>query len=82
VSDVDDFEDWKYEHDDDPGEPDCWCTWTETCWSCSLPPARIRRRWARRTRQQQRRWRKAIRHNNDRFWQARNRPAFDDETPF
>jgi dATP pyrophosphohydrolase len=32
-------------------------------------------------RQQRKQWRKTARHANDRFWQARNRPAFD-EAPF
>ena len=68
--------------DREPDEPDCWCSDVHTCWCCELPPARVRRQWARRERQRIQRWRKVERHANDRFWQARNRPAVDDEAPF
>jgi hypothetical protein len=71
--------------DDEPGEPDCWDCWNSEsgwCWSCMPPPLRVRRRLTRRWRQQRRQWRKVERHANDRFWQARNRPTFDDEAPF
>jgi hypothetical protein len=71
-------DDW---YDDEPSGP-CWCSWTVTCWFCVLPPARVRRAQKRRWRQENRQWRKIQRHANDRFWQARNRPAFDDEAPF
>jgi hypothetical protein len=43
---------------------------------------RDRRRNARHWGHQLRRWRKPARHERDRFWQARNRPAFDPEAPF
>lgn len=46
------------------------------------PIGRERRRNARRWRQRVRNWRKVERHANDRFWQARNRPAFDDSALF
>lgn len=72
-------------YDDEPDEPSCWECWGSEsgwCWTHLPPPGRVRRQWARRWRQQQRGWRKLSRHANDRFWQARNRPAFDDEAPF
>jgi hypothetical protein len=68
--------------DYEPDEPPCWCSWDEFCWFCVLPPARVRRQQKRRWRQDRQRWRKIQRHANDRCWQARNRPAFDDEAPF
>lgn len=75
MTDVDDWGDDHYDYDDEPCEPD---------WSCYEPPlvGRERRRQARRWRHQLRLWRKTERHANDRFWQARNRPAFDEEAPF
>jgi hypothetical protein len=86
VDDLEDYWDDDPYDDREPGEPDCWACWSSeagSCWSCGgLPPARIRRRLARRWRQQRKQWRKTARHANDRFWQARNRPAFDDEAPF
>lgn len=85
VSDVDDFEDWKYDLYAESDEPYCWGCWNSesgSCWSCALPPLRIRRRAARRERQRIRQWRKHHRHANDRFWQTRNRPLFDNEAPF
>lgn len=82
--DEDDIRDDPYDlYEDD--EPPCWGCWDSEsawCWTHLPPPLRIRRRWIRRWRQQQRQWRKAARHNRDRFWQARNRPAFDEEAPF
>jgi hypothetical protein len=72
VTDVDDYEDWD---DDEPVEPD---------WGYDEPTpiGRERRRVARRWSRQRRIWRKTERHANDRFWQARNRHAFDEEAPF
>lgn len=79
--------------DDDPDdgyelEPDepCWMCWDShsgSCWSHGgAPPLKVRRRLARRWALLRRGWRKNARHDNDRFWQARNRPAFDDSAPF
>jgi hypothetical protein len=82
LGDEDDYWDDDPYDNDEPSEPDCWCSWNESCWSCVLPPARVRRRQHRRWQQDRRRWRKLTRHANDRFWQARNRSLFDDEAPF
>jgi hypothetical protein len=74
MTDVDDWDD--YIPDDEPDEPD-WGYWDEV-----VVGGRARRRAARRWRHQLRLWRKVERHSRDRFWQARNRPAFDEEAPF
>jgi hypothetical protein len=73
-----DWDDWGYDPDDDDDyEPD-WSTFDE-----ELPPIGRKLRAARRRWQHRRRtWRKPARHHNDRFWQARNRPAFDEKAPF
>jgi hypothetical protein len=84
---IDDYDDEDYWDDDpfddyEPSEPDCWCSDVHDCWTCYPQPLRVRRRLARRWRMEQQRRRKLLRHANDRFWQVRNRPAFDGEAPF
>jgi transposase len=85
MSDVDDFEDWKYDdlynEPSEPDEPDCWHPRSQACPWCGPRTARQHRREARRHRQQRQQWRKIQRHANDRFWRARN-PAYFDEAPF
>ncbi|GIE75782.1 hypothetical protein Aph02nite_17320 [Actinoplanes philippinensis] len=85
MSDVDDFEDWKYDdlYDDfnEPDEPECWHPRKQRCTWCGPRPGRTHRRDARRWQQHRRQWRKLRRHARDRFWRARN-PAVFDEAPF
>lgn len=84
MSDVDDFEDWKYDsfHSDEPDEPEgCWHPRSRWCYWCEPRFGRKHRQDARRWRQQRQRWRKIQRHANDRFWRARNPTVFD-EAPF
>lgn len=78
----DEYEDWGddgHDYDDEPDEPDWGCEdWLREC----AMRGRRRRQRARRRAQDYRRWHKVRRHRNDRFWQARNRDAFDQEAPF
>jgi hypothetical protein len=70
--------------DAEPYEPDCCdLNGPAGCVACRPRFGRERRREARRWHQIDRRQRQRIRHANDRFWVARNRPNFDDElSPF
>jgi hypothetical protein len=79
----DDFwDDNPYDEDDDY-EPDWGYIAEMQQWQREQAvQGRERRRIRRRYRHQDRLWRKTMRHANDRFWQARNRPSFDDEAPF
>ncbi len=83
--DEDWYEPWKDPfHDFEPYEPDC-CDFNGPagCVACRPLFGREKRQDARRWQQFSRRQRQRIRHANDRFWVARNRPNFDDElSPF
>ncbi len=76
------YDDEPYDEADEPDCFDCWGSESAWCWVHLPPPLRIRRLWARRSRLLRKRWRAEARHHNDRFWQARNKPTFDDEAPF
>lgn len=77
----DDYDDYHDDAWDEPDEPD-WGADDLYAGRYRPPIGRERRRIARRLRHDRREQRKVIRHDNDRFWQARNRPAFDNGPPF